>query len=391
MLMQIEDYVIKPNTNKTTQALAFRFSLSGGAEYSFKLGENNELKIGGSGDVKNIGFSLTKDIEGCGHVHGILGNKTAAPGENFNALAFIQFFRTANTPALWLSTEYLDIKAKNYPIIVYVGYNPFEKDNNDKYAISQDMLNRLGIDPDADSSKGFQAGFLAALEEVELVLKLRNNKMLANFLEDDISLSISVYVGYDKNVGLRIGGGAKFHISFDLHNKKLGPLHLNTFDIDAGSLGSNFGSLGLNINSNFAVDFGALTLSFDNLGLGFDCLFLDPVSFDLMKPDFGVHFNWPTGIGIAIDATAVKGAGLLSINVEEGTFMGVIELKVVDKFGVDGYVLCDTGAKTWSLFQPCHHDFRIILARHTSWYGILANRRWRSVRHQPEIRPQSLN
>ena len=358
MVMQLQEYVITEEPEKkTTQALAFVFNLTGGLGFTIKLGENHELKIGGLGGVKDVGFSLTKNVDGCGRVHGITGEgndaKTIA-----NALAFLTFQRKEDAePAIWLNSEYLEIRAKNYPFAAYIGYDPFEEWDEESvkkgYTIDEKMLTRLGISlKDKEKiPKGFQAGFIAALEDLEFVLKLRNNKMLAKFLEDDIALTLNTFIGYDKTMGLRIGGGAKLRLVFDLNNKKLGPLHLNTFVIEAGSVDDNIGSFALDIMSAFSVDMNAITISFENLGLGFDCVFLNPATYELMKPDFGIRFKWPSGIGLSVDTAAVKGAGIISINTDEGTFSGALELKIMEKIGVSGFVLCDTGSKPGHYFS----------------------------------------
>lgn len=352
VMFSVDEYRYKTletdEEEKSTSALKICLSLKGMAGLEFDIGDNHSMEIKAAGDIgntdkngesedkKEVGFYLTKEIDG-GRFHAI-GCASA-----LGFLLYIYFARKEGAAkANWLESRYLDINVKNYPQIAYVGYNPsFENSGNTQLGLPEKFSKILGD----EKRDGFQIGYIASIEDLEFVLKVSKNDFLKNFVKDDISLALSTYLGYDKEDGLKIGGGYNLHCDFDFNNKKLGCLSLGSCGIDLGSNGCNFGSLNFNINTNFNVDFSAFTLAFENLGLGFDTTFLKP-DFSFGDFDFDLNFKFPTGIGISIDTVAVKGAGFISIDLEKGEFFGSIEIRVVDKFGVAGFVLCDTGAKS---------------------------------------------
>ena len=109
-----------------------------------------------------------------------------------------------------------------------------------------------------------------------------------------------------------------------------------------GSLKNDWGTLNLGLGSTFSVQLDAISFSFENIGLGMNLNVVKP-DFSLGDWDFGFNFKFPDGIGISIDTAAVKGAGLISYTDSTGELMGVLELDVVDKFGVSALLFADLG------------------------------------------------
>lgn len=339
-------------------ALYLIVRLQGHLDLTFKLGDNHTLDIELDGAIgegveqtdkktgngkevsklneKHIGFCLTRKDPDKGDLsvfHG-LGSTKGLGGR-----AILHFQRkdkdaagNAN-PLKVLNTTYLDINIGNYPQTAYVLYN---------YSYPENVAKALGLKNGKDSVAGFTAGYLGSINDMEFVLKLRNNSFFGILIKDDISAKFSLSLLYDYLKGFKIGGGYSFHYDIDCSGLKLGSLTMQSLSIDIGSLDMDWGTLHLGTGSSFSLDFSAIAFSFENLGLGFNLNILKP-DFSMGDWDFGVNFKFPDGIGIAIDTTGVKGAGLISYTPSTGVLFGVLDLEIIDKFGVSALLLADLG------------------------------------------------
>lgn len=340
-------------------ALYLVIRLQGKLDVTFKLGDNHTLDIkldGSIGDSvelkdkedgdgkelsklseKHIGFCLTKKDPDKGDLsvfHGLGSTK------GLSGLALIHFERKSKdssgnaNPLKMINTQYLDINVGNYPQWAYVLYN---------HTYPDDVSKALGLKDDKDKMvSGFSAGYLGQINDLEFVLKLRNNSFFGIVIKDDISAKVSVSLLYDYLKGFKLGGGYSFHYDIDCSGLKLGNLTLQSLGIDIGSLNLDWGTLHLGTGSTFSLDFPAINFSFENLGLGFNLNILKP-DFSLGDWDFGIDFKFPDGIGIAIDTTGVKGAGFISYTPSTGVLFGVLDLEIIDKFGVSAMLLADLG------------------------------------------------
>ena len=335
--------------DESVPALYFILHLRGNLKVVFSIGENHFFKIeleGGIGDAigadkevsdKSLGFCMTeKDAEkGITSVFHGLGSAKSLDG------IFMAKFSRNNgedtsimaEPANLLSTKYLDIKIGNYPQTLYLLYN---------HEYPSDVVAALNLQEDDEHVDGFSVGYLAKLEDVEFVLKLRHNEFFKQVLKDDIAAKFTVSVLYDYLRGFKLGGGYNFHCDIDCSNLKLGSLNLQSIGVDLGSLKNDWGTLNLGLGSTFSVQLDAISFSFENIGLGMNLNVVKP-DFSLGDWDFGFNFKFPDGIGISIDTAAVKGAGLISYTDSTGELMGVLELDVVDKFGVSALLFADLG------------------------------------------------
>lgn len=340
-------------------ALYLVIRLQGKLDLTFKLGDNHTLDIKLDGSIgdgvelkdkkdgdgkelsklseKHIGFCLTKKDPDKGDLsvfHGLGSTK------GLSGLALIHFERKSKdssgnaNPLKIIDTQYLDINVGNYPQWAYVLYN---------HAYPDDVSKALGLKDDKDKMvSGFSAGYLGLINDLEFVLKLRNNSFFGIVIKDDISAKVSVSLLYDYLKGFKLGGGYSFHYDIDCSGLKLGNLTMHSLGIDIGSLNLDWGTLHLGTGSTFSLDFPAINFSFENLGLGFNLNILKP-DFSLGDWDFGIDFKFPDGIGIAIDTTGVKGAGYISYTPSTGVLFGVLDLEIIDKFGVSAMLLADLG------------------------------------------------
>lgn len=338
-------------------ALYFIIHLRGNLKVVFSIGENHFFKIeldGGIGDIvgedkevtdKSLGFCMTKkDAEkgittifhGLGSVKSLDGLFMAKFGRN-NGIDT----KSKAEHAKLLTTKYLDINIGNYPQTLYLLYN---------HDFPSDVITALNLQDDKKKVDGFSVGYLAKLEDVEFILKLRQNEFFAMVLKDDISAQFTLSVLYDYLYGFKLGGGYNFHLDIDCSNLQLGALKLQSLGVDLGSLKNDYGTLNMNLASTFSVNMEAVNFSFENLGLGVTLNVIKP-DFSIGDWDFGFKFKYPEGIGISIDASAVKGSGLVSYSDETGELLGVLELDVIDKFGVSALLLADLGTQEGHFFS----------------------------------------
>lgn len=330
--------------DNSVPAVFFTIMLSGKVLFSKNLGENHNMEIMAEGNIGEmlkkdnamsdtaIGFCMSKKDPEKGVTsifHGFGSTK------GLNGIFYINFKRISSeanpNPADLLSTEYLDIRIGNYPMTGYVLYN---------HSYPEDVQ---AILDEKEPVEGFSTGIMGGLEDVEFILKLRQNKFFSTLLKDDISAKFSLQLLYDYLKGFKMDGGYCFHIDIDCNNKKIGPLTLANLGIDIGCPKNDFGTLRLGTGTTFSLQMGeAVSMSFENLKLGFD-INIFKKDFSLGDFDFDFNFKFPDGIGVAIDCPAVKGAAIINYNQDTGELFGALELDVIEKFGVSAMLLLDLG------------------------------------------------
>lgn len=347
VLMFVGNY--SPGEDKESlPALYFCSAVSASADFNVPIGQKHVLRLGANGSVGQmtdnvsentdftqglaLGFCLTKG----GTFHGLLDV------DNMGGLFYVRFERKDSSAVVNIvNTEYVDFGIRNYPQLFYVGYNRKPSDPA-KYTDSKSST--------TDKDKGLTLGYYGGIEDLELRMKLSANSFFKMFLKDDPTMKISTSLLYDMQNGLKIDGGAKFHLDFDISKLEIGPVKFDKLSVDLGNLSGSFGDLGMTLGSTFALDFSCLTMSFENLGISFDINFLKPDG-SLGDYDFSGSFKFPDGIGISIETPVVKGAGLISYDKSEGTLFSALSLEVLKKFTVGCIVDADLGVKDGHYFS----------------------------------------
>lgn len=347
VLMFVGNY--SPGEDKESlPALYFCSAVSASADFNVPIGKKHVLRLGANGSVgqmtdnvsentdftqgQALGFCLTKG----GTFHGLLDV------DNMGGLFYVRFERKDSSAVVNIvNTEYVDFGIRNYPQLFYVGYNRKPSDPA-KYTDSKSST--------TDKDEGLTLGYYGGIEDLELRMKLSANSFFKMFLKDDPTMKISTSLLYDMQNGLKIDGGAKFHLDFDISKLEIGPVKFDKLSVDLGNLSGSFGDLGMTLGSTFALDFSCLTMSFENLGISFDINFLKPDG-SLGDYDFSGSFKFPNGIGISIETPVVKGAGLISYDKSEGTLFSALSLEVLKKFTVGCIIDADLGVKDGHYFS----------------------------------------
>ena len=345
--------------------------LKGGVTLRFDIGKNHQMGLGVEGgtgnEVKKVdnttagllaegcGFKITKDWE----VKGIFN------ADALNAMFLMDFTRKIQQgkqspdPLHVFDTQYLSMEIGNYPQLFYLGFAKSHPDLS-KYGVKEEEGKKKednSKDKEAGEGKGkpagnqLQVGYIGAVNGALLKLHLQDVAFIKEVIKDDIEFGFDTYLWYDLQKGFDFGGDVRLHMDFDLNHKKLGPVTIDSFQLDAGSVEGEKGKLALTLGTTFQVDFaGALVVAIENLGVGFILNYLNE---DGEFGDFGLDasFQFPSGIGITVDATAVKGAGMISIDQDTGEFFGMLALDILKKIGVSGYLLCDPGTAEGHFFS----------------------------------------
>ena len=330
--------------------------VQGKVSLTFDIGKNHTMTLGVSGGVgsgpvkeiqqdengknqlakleKGVGFRISKDWDFTG----------IARTDSLNAMFVMQFFRknAGDNNLQVFDSQYLALSMKNYPQQFYLGFARSHPDFSDTgFSISTKP---------ADENQ-FQVGYFGAVQGGEVRLKLQDVAFIKEVIKDDVVLNFDTYVLFDLHKGFDFGGGVNLHLDYDLNHKKIGPVTIDSFSLDAGVPQGESGKLRLAVGTTFQVDFaGALVVAIENLGIGFLLNYKDENG-DFGDLDLDASLQYPTGIGITVDATAVKGAGTISIDQETGEFFGMLALDILKKIGVSGYLLCDPGTAQGHFFS----------------------------------------
>ena len=381
----------KKEEEEKEPALFFRVILKGQAALTFAIGENHTMSLSVAGGVGNkvetidektqgmlqsgIGFHITKDWEFHGDDN----------WEALNAMFLMDFKRKAKkgekNRLQVFDTKYISLDIENYPQLFYLGFakaGPTErfeefgvkedKEKDEKGEKGEkgekDQKGEKGQDKGQKGEKGkkgeegkipegnsLQVGYIGALRDARIMLHLQDVAFVKEVVTDDIAIGFDTYLWYDYHKGFDFGGDVRLHLEYDLNHKKLGPLTIETFTADAGPVKGEKGKLALTIGTTFQVNFcDALVVSVEDLGVGFKLNYRDE------QGDFGDYaldagISYPTGVGITVDASVVKGGGQVSLDRETNEFFGYLFLEILEKVSVKAVLLCDPGTAEGHFFS----------------------------------------
>ena len=328
--------------------------LKGDVGLTFDIGSNHTMSLKVSGGV---GGAQVKDVDddtknklaqGCGLKLKKDWDMDFLFNEQVLQAMFLMQFERKNSGGdnAWqlFDAKYMSMEIGNYPQTFYLGFSDSHPDLEDKYGIKKEQSEEK---PD----NTLQVGYAGAIQDALVKLKLNDVAFIKEVLKDDIELKFSTYLWYDLVKGFDFGGDVSLHLEYDLNHKKLGPVTIDSFSFDAGIPKGESGKLALSLGTTFQVDFcGALVVAIENLGIGFKLNFLDKDG-NFGDLDLDASLKYPSGFGITIDASVVKGGGSISIDDETGEFFGLLSLSVMKKIGVSALLLCDPGTAPGHFFS----------------------------------------
>jgi hypothetical protein len=180
------------------------------------------------------------------------------------------------------------------------------------------FFTRLGLHlgpPDISLDAGIEGGVLqVSLGEADGFLR-------SVVPSDSLRIEFDIGLGWSKRRGLFITGSAGFETLLVL-NLTFGPVELQTVRLRV-----RVSDEGLRMQAGLGVSVTLGPIVGVVEGLGVESL-VKFESGNLGPVDLRFGFLFPSGIGISIDAGAVKGGGFLSFDNDAGRYSGVIELQV---------------------------------------------------------------
>lgn len=289
--------------------------LSGNTGAQFNIGKNHKITLNANFAINEANSDSTKKI-------GLfiyskkklnLGLETVKDGSvKFDAIAEFRRKNDDEKNDLEIfNTDIAELSLKNYPLSVFFEYN--------------------------DSS--YDVGVKGAIEDLKLLLKLRNqNEFFKKVLHKDIEINLeSLSLEYTIKKGFSIGGS--FYVEIPLANEiSYKGLKFSNICVE---LGGKDGDLVANVCTSFTANINGFAISFTDLGIGCTCNILDSNG-KLGDLNFQPEYKYPTGLGIAIDTSCVKGSGAINWDKENGRFFGEGSLEILEKISVGGFFLFTT-------------------------------------------------
>lgn len=200
-------------------------------------------------------------------------------------------------------------------------------------------------------STGSDLGAEMHLGALQLVVAVGQDGdgLLAQIVPDGIETTFDLALGYSLANGFYFAGSGTFEIHFSTHIQ-IGPIEVSgvslAFTPEPGGL-----QLGLGATLKFVL--GPFTGIVENMGLNADLTF--PGSGGKLGPvDYSLGFKPPTGIGLSLETSVVRGGGYLFFDPIKEEYGGALEICILDKFSVTAIGLVSTihnpdGSKDYSL------------------------------------------
>ncbi len=175
---------------------------------------------------------------------------------------------------------------------------------------------------------------------------------------DGMQMDFQFSVGWSSKEGFFFEGSGGLEIAIPTHIS-LGPI-----DIENIVIGINISDdeIPISLCTSVRTNLGPLVAVVENIGV--KAIFSFPPSGgDLGPLDFSLGFKPPNGVGLAIDAGVIKGAGYLFIDTDRGEYAGALELTFSGFLSLKAIGLIATkmpdGSKGFSLLIIITAEFTI--------------------------------
>lgn len=141
-----------------------------------------------------------------------------------------------------------------------------------------------------------------------------------------LETEFDIGAGITADQGVFFEGSATLEVQLPLH-LSLGPVDIDAFTVALGIDGSRFP---LSLGANVKAELGPLVAVVENMGLTANFELTSDRDGNAGPLDIDVVFKPPTGVGLSIDAGAVKGGGFLKIDVPRGEYAGLLQLSILE-------------------------------------------------------------
>lgn len=292
--------------------------LQGNYDHKFDLGKIHELNIKLSGELNNSTdeeIKKRKEELQKGAIGLFLAKKKAEVLSNTDKIktdAILEFTRKKDQAALSIvASKYLDLSIGNYP-----------------QAIALKLENNT-----------FSVAYRGEIKDAKAVLKITQiNEFFAALVKNDIEAKFDLAVLYDTIKGFSFDGSASLKIEI-VRNKKIADVFtIKKLDIETAPSDTKDSSVKASFNTSFILDLKQVKFIVSDLGIGIHINYRKEDG-SLGDFDFTPSFTFPTGMGVSIDATAIKGTGAISYDREKEEFFGVLDLAILDKIEIKALAL----------------------------------------------------
>jgi hypothetical protein len=219
------------------------------------------------------------------------------------------------------------------------------------------------------------AGIRGFVTEGRLVLSLGDGDgFLSKLPGKKVEVPFSLGISLDTENGLRIDGGTRIRATLPVSASLFGVFTLQYIEISTGP--SQTEGIAIELSAGMSLNLGPFRASVDRLGILLD-------TGGIPEDDFvgitkSIAFKPPSGIGLVLDAEAVKGGGYLYIDAQRGEYAGVLELEmklpVVGRIALKAIALLTTKLPEdrdgWALLLLIFAQFRIQLGYGFTFNGL---------------------
>jgi hypothetical protein len=182
-----------------------------------------------------------------------------------------------------------------------------------------------------------QAGGGSAAGEISVSADVRGGRIVVDFSEGDgfiktLLSGVSLESGFDIGMGVSSAKGVFFHGSATFEVQL--PLHvdLGAVKIDALTIGVGIdnGAFPLSVGADIKGLLGPLTMVVEQIGIKGTFRIREDGKGNLGPVQFDLGFKPPVGVGVSIDAGAVRGGGYLRIDEARGEYAGTLQLSILE-------------------------------------------------------------
>lgn len=184
--------------------------------------------------------------------------------------------------------------------------------------------------------------FVLRTKGTALVIDLGDGDgFLQKLLPKQLRLESDLGIGLDSKRGFFIDGGTKLEATIPI-NKPLGGFRVDHLTVGLGleAKAGEGANATIECSGAFELDLGVLKASVDRLGILLETKLGAPGNAAIGDVHF--HFKPPTGAGLVIDTTIVKGGGYLFFDPDKGEYGGVAELKIMGAVDIKAIALIST-------------------------------------------------
>ena len=200
-----------------------------------------------------------------------------------------------------------------------------------------------------------------SIKDAALLVKLdEGDGFVTSLPGDDIRFGFDLSLHYDSDGGVTFGGGTGLKTTVPVNEAVFGALQMQFVELSVGPSTKPDYHVVLEVTGAFGLDIGPFAATVERLGFLFDLKF-GQGNLGVLDVDFG--FKPPHGIGLVLNASAVKGGGYLFFDDDRNEYAGILELAIgsvgLKAIGIISTQLPD-GSSGWTLILMIFADFPAI-------------------------------